>query len=87
MAGLNRLGKLRRRTQPTLSLKQVARFYRDGVTTQRISQVETSGIISPSVERDYKAALLAAIAARREAMEALEGLVALRGPTASSSAV
>ena len=87
MAELNRLGRLRRRTKPTLSLKQVARFYRGGVSTQRISQVETSQIISPAVEDDYKTALSAAIAACREAMEALDGLASLRGRAASSLSV
>jgi hypothetical protein len=89
MARLNRLGKIRRRTKPAPTLKQVARFYRGGVSTQLISQVETSEFVSGAVEQDYMAALSAAITAHREAKEILTGMLekeTVRVGAASSSA-
>jgi hypothetical protein len=50
------------RCQHNISLSLVAKFYRNGVTRERIRQIE-SGNVTRQIERDYKAALKAAIKA------------------------
>jgi len=45
-----------------LSLIAVARCYRGGASHERIRQIEAGISLSPSVERDYRAAITAAVA-------------------------
>jgi transcriptional regulator with XRE-family HTH domain len=87
MAKSNQLRKLRKATKLKLSIEYVARFYRSGVSKQWLSQLEKAQTVSAAVELDYRVALSAAITARSEAMEILDGKLRLRGHAASSSAV
>ena len=43
------------------SLDDIGRHYRGGVTKQRIGQLEALKCVSPEVERDYRAAVAAAV--------------------------
>ncbi len=45
-----------------LSLADVARCYRGGSSRERIRQIEAGISVSPAVRRDYKAAIITAIA-------------------------
>jgi hypothetical protein len=91
MENSNQLRKLRKATKHKLSIEYVARFYRGGVSKQWLSQLEKAQTVSAAVELDYRAALSAAITARREAKEVLYGAVGkltfLRGSVASSTTV
>jgi hypothetical protein len=57
------LDELRReRMKNSLSLADIALFYRGGRTRERIRAIESAKIVSPAVKRDYLAAIAAAIA-------------------------
>jgi|ERR1700733_6160823 transcriptional regulator with XRE-family HTH domain len=72
MENSNQLRKLRKATRLKLSIEYVARFYRGGVSKQWLSQLEKAQTVSATVELDYRAALSAAITARREATQILD---------------
>ena len=54
----------RDRKRLSLSLGKVGRHFRDGVSRERIRQVEAAEKLSPALRRDYMAALRLAIAER-----------------------
>jgi hypothetical protein len=67
-----KLNELRheRRTN-SLSLGDVARFYRGGRTRERIRAIESSKTVSPEVKCDYLAAITAAVADLKQKGELL----------------
>jgi hypothetical protein len=85
----NRLRELRKANNPVPSIDYVARFYRGGVSRQWLSHLEKAKTVSATVELDYRAALSAAIADRKEATEILDFArkLKLASHAASSAAV